>query len=162
MANVEEEIMNAERRILEAVIFENWLRFYFIREEAGNNPQAEPALKIEVPLKNMEQIKNLYPGLLPLAERLNNMPVDFEISRKAVLDFALYNLESKTMPRRGLLEILESGNFQIQLQLFQAWLQTHEEELDSCILPFGQWLDRFYRWRREDGARKLAEGFADS
>ena len=59
--------------ILEAVMFENWLRFYFITEKlpADAAPGTEPDLALAVPDAAMERIGKLYPHLAPLAASVN-------------------------------------------------------------------------------------------
>ena len=170
MPGEQQEFRDAVEQALEAVMFESWLRFYFIEEvppEAaradGNAPQAagdEERLVIRVPEKGMARIKELYPNLLPLAEGMNGHEVDFETSRRAVCTFVLAHLDGKTMPRDMAAVVFGSSTFQILLQLFHTWLQIHEDQLDQGFQEFGAWRKLFAQWRDTPGARELAEKLA--
>lgn len=170
MPEAQEEFRNAVEQSLEAVMFENWLRFHFIEElppdpapAAGDAPEGTEEterLCIRVPEKAMARIGELYPHLLPLAESMNGHPVDFEISRRAVCTFVLEKLDGKTMPRDMAAVVFGSATFQIQLQLFHAWVQLHEEQLDQGFQEFGAWRTLFGQWRATPGARELAEKLA--
>ena len=168
MPDAQQEFRNAVEQALEAVMFENWLRFYFIEElppepgaPAGAADAGSPErLCIRVPEKGMTRIAELYPNLRPLAEGMNDHEVDFETSRRAVCTFVLDRLDGKTMPRDMAAVVFGSATFQIQLQLFHAWLQMHEDQLDRAFQEFGAWRTLFDQWRATPGARELAEKLA--
>ena len=69
MPTPQEEFQNAVLRILETVMFENWIRFYFLTEklDAPVEEGAEKPLFVAIPEQGMQRIKELYPDLLPLA-----------------------------------------------------------------------------------------------
>lgn len=166
MPEAQKEFRNAVEQALEAVMFESWLRFYFIEElpadAEGKKPadadaEAEERLAISVPEKGMARIKELYPNLLPLAESMNGHEVDFETSRRAVCTFVLGHLDGKTMPRDMAAVVFASATFQVELQLFHTWLQLHEAQLDEGFQEFGAWRNLFAQWRATPGARELAE-----
>ena len=167
MPEAQKEFRNAVEQALEAVMFESWLRFYFIEElpadADGKKPDAadaEDRLAIRVPEKGMARIRELYPNLLPLAESMNGHEVDFETSRRAVCTFVLGHLDGKTMPRDMASVVFASATFQIELQLFHTWLQLHEAQLDQGFQEFGAWRALFAQWRATPGARELAEKLA--
>ena len=164
MPEAQKEFRNAVEQALEAVMFESWLRFYFIEElpadAEGKKPDAEERLAIRVPEKGMARIGELYPNLLPLAESMNGHGVDFETSRRAVCTFVLGHLDGKTMPRDMAAVVFASATFQVALQLFHTWLQLHEAQLDEGFQEFGAWRNLFAQWRATPGARELAEKLA--
>ena len=170
MPKEQQEFRDAVEQALEAVMFESWLRFYFIEEVppeparpedgAANAADAAERLVIRVPEKGMARIGELYPNLLPLAESMNGHEVDFETSRRAVCTFVLGHLDGKTMPRDMAAVVFGSATFQIQLQLFHTWLQMHEDQLDRAFQEFGAWRTLFDQWRATPGARELAEKLA--
>lgn len=148
----EQEIFQkAVADVLEAVMFENWLRFYFISEVG---PDGE--LKIELPEKSLARIKEQYPGLYPMAAKLNGKMVDFEVSRKAVLDHIIEELEGKAFAKGYGRQILQSSAFQVRLQLFHTWEQLHEDQLDKGFAEFGAWKALFSKWLESPGAQELA------
>lgn len=138
--------------LLEVAMFENWLRFYFIEEI-----QDSDVLKISLPDKALHRIKELYPGLYPMAESLNGKEVDFESSRQAVLRHILNEIEGKTMPQGAAQSILQSKTFQVRLQLFHIWEQMHEAQLDQGFAEFGAWKNLFAQWLETPGAQELAK-----
>ena len=172
MPEAQKEFRNAVEQALEAVMFESWLRFYFIEElpadaegkkpdvPGGEAPEGEERLAIRVPEKGMERIRELYPSLLPLAESMNGHEVDFETSRRAVCTFVLGHLDGRTMPRDMAAVVFASATFQVELQLFHTWLQLHEAQLDEGFQEFGAWRNLFAQWRATPGARELAEKLA--
>ena len=169
MPQEQKEFREAVEQALEAVMFESWLRFYFIEELPPEATKAEgeaeaadsaERLVIRVPEKGMARIAELYPHLLPLAESMNGHEVDFETSRRAVCTFVLGHLDGKTMPRDMAAVVFGSATFQIRLQLFHTWLQMHEDQLDQGFQEFGAWRTLFAQWRATPGARELAEKLA--
>lgn len=67
MPEQQEQFQKSVLQVLEAVMFENWLRFYFIIEkpDAPADENGEKPLLLAVPEKGMERIKEHYPHLLP-------------------------------------------------------------------------------------------------
>lgn len=159
MPEAQEQFQNSVMQILEAVMFENWLRFYFISEkpDAPVGSDGQPALYLAVSVKAMERINELYPQLLPMAEEMNGKEVDFETSRRAVCNFVLEYVDGRSIARDTAPMIFESALFQVQMQLFNTWVQMHEDQLDKGFLEFGAWRELFAVWRETKGARELAE-----
>lgn len=135
--------------ILKAVIFENWLRFHFMAEKAGETPW------LEVSAQNLAKIKNLYAPFLPLAEELNHGAITFAKSRQAICNHILNYLEGRGLSSEKGAEILNSSGFRNSLELFHAWLELHETQLATGFLEFTVWLDFFGQWRASQGAREL-------
>lgn len=148
------------RLILEVLMFENWMRFYFIKEEKikpeGGGEEAV-RLKMDMPEKTLGKIKELYPDLYPLAKEINGRNIDFETSRTAVLAYVMEALDGTKMPRGEAQRVLSSATFQTDLNLFHAWLQMHEAQLDQGFAPFDVWRDMFAKWKESPAAKELAE-----
>ena len=159
MPQEQEQFQKTVDQVLEAVMFENWLRFYFISEkpDAPAHEDGEAPLFMAVPVKGMERISELYPHLLPLADAMNGKEVDFETSRQAVCHFVLEQMDGKTIPRDTAGMIFGSTAFQVRLQLFNAWVQMHESQLDQAFLDFGAWRKLFTEWTATPAARELGE-----
>ncbi|MDR1777459.1 MAG: hypothetical protein LBR31_06485 [Desulfovibrio sp.] len=150
---------DAVDQVLEAVMFENWLRFYFIAEtpDVSADGDGASALRIAVPDKGMARIKEGYSLLSPMAEAMNGSEANFENSRRAVCTFVLERLDGKTMPRDTARLVLESATFQARLQLFNIWVQAHEDRLDEQFLEFSAWRSLFADWLQQDDVRAQAE-----
>lgn len=151
-----EKMAKAADAVLEVVMFENWLRFYFIAESD------EDELKIAAPEKTLAKIGELYPELAPLAESLNDKPITFELSRNAVQTYALKYLEEKNLTGIEPAEVFSSRALQTKISLFNAWARLHEAGLDRQFLDFGAWRELFAKWLDGPGGRALAKKFADA
>ncbi len=138
--------------ILEAVMFENWLRFYFISEK----PAVKDALFLAIPEQGMERIKELYPHLYALAESMNGQELTFESSRTALCTFVAVELDGKRIAHNMSDTVFDSSTFQLELQLFNTWVQAHEEQLDQGFLEFGAWRNFFSQWRATDSVKEWA------
>ncbi|SDF54094.1 hypothetical protein [Desulfovibrio legallii] len=159
MPQEQEQFRKNVDQVLEAVMFENWLRFYFISEkpDADVPEGGEPPLFMAVPVKSMERISELYPHLLPLADAMNGKEVAFETSRQAVCQFVLEQMDGKVLPRNTAGMIFGSAAFQVRLQLFNTWVQMHEAQLDRGFLDFDAWRKLFTEWTATPAAKELGE-----
>ena len=144
----------ALQRILEVVIFENWLRFYFITEAC------ESGLTLAVPEQGLMRIRELYPQLMPLVEELNGKEISFELSRRAVCTFVATQLDGKVMPADMANLVLDSAGFQLEMHLFNNWVQGHEEQLDKNFMDFSAWQRLFKEWRNSGKVKEWAAGLA--
>ena len=142
--------------VLEGVMFENWLRFYFLEETEEKDEKGEPKLVMNIPEKGMAKIKELYPRLYTLAEDVNGMPATFDVSRNAVCNYVLTEL---VKPGDGgasaMSSVIDSRAFQVKNQLFNIWVQGYEEQLDQQFLEFGQWQLIFSEWLKSDSGREI-------
>ena len=162
MPTPQEEFQNAVLRILETVMFENWIRFYFLTEklDAPVEEGAEKPLFVAIPEQGMQRIRELYPELLPLAESLNGKEISFALSQQAVCSFVMEHLDGKVMPQRMAETVFDSTTFQTRMQLFNAWVQMHENQLDQSFMEFGSWRELFAQWCSTDQVKELATRMA--
>lgn len=144
----------AAQQILEVIMFENWLRFYFISETEGGG------LALAVPEQGVARIREKYPRFMPLVEDLNGKEIRFELSRLAVCSFVATQLDGKSLPVNMANTVLDSADFQLEMQLFNNWVQGHEEQLDATFLTFSEWMRLFAEWRNSDKVQEWAAGLA--
>jgi hypothetical protein len=144
----------AARQILEVIMFENWLRFYFISEPEGGG------LALAVPERGLARIREKHPRFMPLVEDLNGREISFEVSRRAVCTFVATQYDGKDMPVNMADLVLDSADFQLEMQLFNNWVQGHEEQLDKNFLDFSTWQRLFAEWRNSDKVKEWAAGLA--
>ena len=147
------DFTEALNRISEVVMFENWLRFYFISEE-------DEKLFIRIPEQAMGKLRDKYPGLAGLAEELNNTEVDHKSSLAAVCLFVANDLEGITLNESTIGQVLDSPRFHLELQLFGFWVQSHEEQLDEAFIEFSVWQEEYRAWKRTDKVKEFAESLA--
>jgi len=134
--------------VSEIMQFENWLRFYFLREE-------DDQLVVRVPEQAMDYFKEHYPHLAPLAETLNNQAIDYEKSVNTVCTYVVTQLDGPRY-REGIVpSVLDSPEFQQEMYLFQVWCQTHERQLEQSPMEFSTWQQLFADWKKSDGVKKI-------
>lgn len=133
----------AIKRIIEVVMFENWLRFYFIAEEDNK-------LMIRLPERAMQQIKSRYGTLFDLADRLNMCEVDHKTSMNEVCLFVANDFSTKALPEELASRVFDSPHFQLELQIFSSWVQSHEEQLDQNFMDFISWQKGYQEWRNSE------------
>lgn len=143
------ELASAISRIAKVVMFENWLRFYFIAEEGET-------LVLRLPEKALQRLKESYPQYHELAEHLNNREIDHQTSMREVCLFVSGSFNDAPLPEGVLALVFDSKEFQMELQLFSYWVQAHEEQLDAAFLEFAEWLKAFDAWKNSDDVREKA------
>ncbi|MCG8532480.1 MAG: hypothetical protein MI749_17710 [Desulfovibrionales bacterium] len=142
------EFSKAVKSISEVLIFENWLRFYFISEEDSDK------LFIHIPEKADMRIRENWPNMHSLAEAMNNKEITPDTSREAVVNYVSSELDGQSM-KAGMAErVFNSTSFQFEMHLFGMWVEGHEEQLDKTFLDFGNWLAMFDEWKKTDNVKE--------
>lgn len=157
MPKMQDDFQNAVITALEAVMFENWLRFHFISERDEKDGEGEPILFLDIPDRTMEQIGKICAHLLPMAQDLRGKDATFENSQQAVVTFVTGVLGAEMAEKA-----FASGTFQIRNELFNTWVQMHEAALDAHPLPFDQWRSLFAQWCETDKVKEMALKLASS
>ncbi|MDR0338957.1 MAG: hypothetical protein LBH65_01625 [Desulfovibrio sp.] len=147
------EFANALSRISSVVMFENWLRFYFIAEEGDS-------LYLRLPEKAMDQIRNRYADFHELAEHLNNREITHDASLKEVCLFVAGSFNDKPLPEQLIARVFDSPEFHLEMQFFSYWVQAHEEQLDAAFMEFSEWRKSFSAWKETDAVRDYADNLA--
>ncbi len=129
-----------------AIFFENWLRFYFISEEGEK-------LFLRLPEKAQLRVRTEYKQYAPLMEDLMDSEIDHQTSLNAVCLFVAAHLEGFSADTQATARVLDSSAFQLEVQLFNLWLQAHEEQLDRDVLGFNDWLEMFDAWKRSESVQ---------
>ncbi|MEZ0575829.1 hypothetical protein [Halodesulfovibrio aestuarii] len=145
------EFSKAVKSISEVLIFENWLRFYFISEEEDGK------LFIRIPEKADMRIRENWPHIHSLADELNNKEITPETSREAVIVHVSTELDGNSM-KAGMAErVFNSATFQFEMHLFSMWVEGHEAQLDQSFLDFGNWLSMYDEWKKSDKVKGYIE-----
>lgn len=144
--------------IAEVVIFENWLRFYFVQEED------EDKLSLKVPDETMDEIKEKHEHLYPVAEKLNDAEIDYQRSQEVVCTFVARQLDGQKFKTGTVPRAFDSKELKIDLHLFGLWQEAHTERLGDEKLSFAEFLDFFIQWKNSDEVKnyrkKLLEASA--
>lgn len=138
-------------QISEVMQFENWLRFYFISGE-------DDKLSIVIPELAMIKLRENYAHLAGLAERLNGNEITYQSSKDTLCAFIATSFDKINAREGGVERIFDSSIFQIEMQLFNVWVQSNEEQLDKTFFEFKQWQELFAEWKQTEKMQKyLAE-----
>ena len=156
MPEAQEKFQQAVKDVLSGVMFENWLRFYFISEVEGEkDAEGNPKLAIVIPEKGMEKIKELYPRMLSMAEYVNGKEASFATSQSAVCTWIACEVDGKSVQQGTSQALVNSKAFQTASTLFNIWVQAYEQQLDQQFLDFGQWVKLFETWRASDQGKDM-------
>ncbi len=144
-----EQPVEFTKKLLVALCFEQYLRFFFLDVEDDADFDAPAVLHVPKDIiKNIEETK---PALLPLLNALQDKAITFEQSRSAVIDQAAYLMDftpNNPAYRQKVAEISTSELFQDELLEFHSWVQEMDETLDSLEpIPFIEWLAKYRAWR---------------
>lgn len=156
MPEAQERFQQAVKDVLSGVMFENWLRFYFISEVEGEkDAEGNPKLAIAIPEKGMEKIKELYPRMLSMAKDVNGKEASFATSQSAVCTWVACEVDGKSIQQGTSQALVDSRAFQTASTLFNIWVQAYEQQLDQQFLDFGQWVKLFETWRASDQGKDM-------
>ena len=142
------DLFKAVADVAEVMQFENWLRFYFVKDEDGT-------LYLRVPEQAQERITEKYPHLAPLMEEVKDTAVTYESSMNSVCEFVARNLDGEKFPMGTVSQIFGTPEFQTEMQLFNLWAQAHEDQLDQAFLDFAMWSELFQKWKSSEEVRQL-------
>jgi hypothetical protein len=149
------EFVSAINTVSEVLMFENWLRFYFIAEEGDK-------LFIRVPETAEKRIREEYPHLFGLLELMNNKEITYETSRDAVCSFVASDVDGSRMKAGTSEKVFDSSLFQFEMQLFNIWVQSHEEQLDKNFMDLRKWQELFAEWKRSDKVKEYVAELKDA
>ena len=126
-----DEMKGAMSTLLNAVIFEQWLRFSWIEEDE------EGDFCIQIPAETVSELVEDYPEYEGLIAQLNGTIVDADMACSAVLGYARSSLGEQS------LAVLEHNEFQNMVGRFHQWLNDNVEALDQDPKNFDQWCELF-------------------
>lgn len=136
---------------LDLVLFEQWLRFYFIAEEQGK-------LFIRMPDYELEKARTIHPELAPVADALNNREVNHESALEALRDSMLGGPFALSGEQWA--EILVGKDFRLTLDLLAVWVQEAKNSLDDdpALFPlsFAVWKKLFADWRESPDIKEYS------
>lgn len=149
-------VKTAVRDIAEVVIFENWLRYYFVAEEGDEK------LTLKVPEDTMAEIKDKHEHLYPVAEMLNNEEIDYQRSQEVVCSFVARQFDGSKYHTGAIPKAFDSSDLKVELHLFGLWQEAHQQRLDDERLNFEDFSDFFTKWRDTDEVQNYRESLLKS
>ncbi|MGE4469891.1 MAG: hypothetical protein AB7D47_07145 [Desulfovibrio sp.] len=140
-------IAKAAQEVLRIMMFEQWIRFYFLEDRDGT-------LFVNIPEEALEQIREKQADLLPLAEMMNNDDITYEKGQATVCSFAGSRLDGQRFAPEVLPKALDSKDFKVELYMFQLWNRGHEKYLDERFHDFEEWEEMFTEWSKLDEVKE--------
>lgn len=129
--------------VAEVMQFENWLRFYFIRDEEGK-------LFIRIPEQAQKKLREEYPGYWGLVERLLDKEITYELSISTVCTFVVQTMDGSRYRSGMISEVFDDNRFQEEMQLFGIWSQHHEAQLEQSFMDFNKWQELYSGWKNSE------------
>ncbi len=144
----------AQTEIMDAIIFEQWIRFYFIDEmkTAGESKEA-----VLIPNKAMERIHKRYGKLAFIAELLNYKPVHAPTSKAVIMAYIKMKLCGSVIPADCKLESCLDTSLAVRLRVFNLWVRQNITMLSKRSLAFDRWCNLFEAYLETDAGRKLQQ-----
>ena len=132
-----DEMKGLMSALLDAVIFEQWVRFSWIEEDADGD------FCIQIPEATVRELEEDYPDYKSLLGQLNGTIVDATMACSAVLGYARSALGEQSMAA------LEHPEFQSLVGRFHQWLHDNVDKLEQEPFNFDQWCLMFHESMQE-------------
>lgn len=142
------DLDDAVSKISGVMKFEHWLRFYFVQEEGE-------ALYIRIPEAALAKMDADYPEYMDLVHLLNNETITYEKSVSMVCQHIVSRFDGKVYPQGTVQEIFDTGNFQLEMHLFNLWAQHHEGQLDQSFFEFSKWMELYEEWKGSEQVQDM-------
>lgn len=151
-------IKNAVKDALKIFQFDQWIRFYFIKQKGEE-------LWIDIPDDVLAKIKEEDPHLFNFAELVNNAVTDYQRSQENVCSFIAARLDGQKYEQTVLPQVFDNSTFKVEMYIFNVWLKMHEPHLDEEPMTFPEWMEMYEGWNSMDEVKeyraKLVESGAD-
>lgn len=151
-------VKNAVKDAIEIFQFDQWLRFYFVKEKDGG-------LEIEIPDEVLADIREKHPVLHPFADLVNNAATDYQRSQENVCSFVAARLDGQKYEAAIMPRVFDDATFKVEMYMFNVWMKMHEAMLDEEYADFGEWLEMYAGWSGMDEVQeyraKLLKSGAD-
>ena len=130
--------------------FEFWLRYYFVEEKDGR-------LFITLNEEQRKQVHDQFSEYWELAERVEGVPLSFELSQRVVVEFLQLHMDGVKYPPAAINDVLDNKEFSVEMQLFDTWINLHEEQLMQKIYGFDTWMHIYGEWKDTDKTKQMAQ-----
>lgn len=134
-----EKILDA---FLEALFFENWLRYNFLE---NTREGADEIVKLRIPERDWELIRRKYPHLEELAAALDGKATEFETARQTLLHYLAALIARRHLAPETAATIVEAPRLAKELEQLHCWLNMQPLELPQ--LEFDAWIGLFQDWK---------------
>ncbi|SKA83651.1 hypothetical protein SAMN02745704_01692 [Paucidesulfovibrio gracilis DSM 16080] len=143
-------IAKASEELLRIMMFEQWIRFYFLEDRDGT-------LYVNISQEALDRIGERQADLLPLAELMNGEEITYEKCQATVCSFAGSRLDGQRFAPEVLPKAFDSKDFKVEMYMFQLWNRLHEKFLDERFHDFEEWEEMIAEWNKLDEIREYRE-----
>ena len=135
------DLKQALEDAMEVIMFETWVRHYFLTEKDGK-------LFVDIPQDVQDDVESKHPHVAGLSALMNQDFIDQESSQRAVCSFIAARLDGTRYESNFMSHVLDHRNFKIESYVFNVWLRMHEQFLDEERKPFEEWKEMYENWRK--------------
>ncbi|WP_027370359.1 hypothetical protein [Desulfovermiculus halophilus] len=136
-----DQFKQALKDITDICKFEHWLRFTYMTKEGEEH-------KLSIPESDIAEMKRDLPLLAGLAEDMNNEIMTPDTSQQKLIAYIQNRLDGDRYDITRILSVLNSKSFQVEMQAFHMWVEAHEDQLETSLMNFTQWMQLFEAWKR--------------
>ncbi|WP_243545260.1 hypothetical protein [Pseudodesulfovibrio tunisiensis] len=148
-------VKSAVRDALEIFQFDQWLRFYFVKEKDGG-------LWMSVSEDALADIRDNHPRMVTLVEMLNESAIDYRTSQDTVCSFVGAELDGAKYDPAIMPKVFDHSDFKIEMYMFNLWTKMHEAYLDEEFKSFSEWKEWFGEWSDMAEIREYREKLVKS
>lgn len=148
-------VKNAVKDALQVFQFDQWIRFYFVKEKGDE-------LWIEIPEDVLASIKEKDVHLHRYADLVNNAVTDYQRSQENVCSHIAARLDGQKYERTVLPQVFDNATFKVEMYMFNVWLKMHESHLDEEFMDFFGWMEMFEGWNSLDEVKEYRSKLVDS
>jgi len=148
-------VKSAVRDSLEVFQFDQWLRFYFIKEK-------DDELRVEIPEDVMVAIKEKTPHLHRFADLVNNAATDYKRSQDNICSYIASRLDGEKYEATVLPQVFDNATFKVEMYIFNVWLKMHEPHLDEEYMDFEGWMEMYDGWNSLDEVKEYRNKLLES
>ena len=80
-----------------------------------------------------------------------------ELSQRVVVEFLQLHMDGVKYPPAAINDVLDSKEFSVEMQLFDTWINLHEEQLMQKIYGFDTWMHIYREWKDTDKTKQMAQ-----
>ncbi|MFO8032360.1 MAG: hypothetical protein R6U22_07430 [Desulfohalobiaceae bacterium] len=150
------DFKQALKEVTDVCKFELWLRFFFVQE------LEDEKLKINIPDKDLEYMRENYSDLCQLAEDLNQQIITPEKSQEFLINFIGRHLDGKKFASHMIPGVLNSKSFEVEMTAFHIWVQANEQQLEEEYQDFVDWMQSFEAWKRTQEGQDMLQSLGSA
>jgi len=148
-------VKSAVRDALEIFQFDQWIRFYFIKQKGEE-------LWIEIPKEIIAELEEKDSHLHNYADMVNEAATNYTRSQENVCSYIASRLDGQKYEQTVLPQVFDNATFKVEMYMFNVWLKMHESHLDEEYMNFEGWMEMYEGWNSMDEVQEYRTKLVDS